>query len=70
MNFYFIVIIRNTYFFLLLFFLCKRVFLCIFDCPRTCSVDQAGLNLRDLLTSAPQVGGLKEYATRPGNSLI
>ena len=43
----------------------NRVSLCIPGCPRTHSVDQAGLELRDLLTFASQVLGLKacDYAT-------
>ena len=40
-------------------FVGDKVSLCRFDCPRTHSVDQAGLKLKDLLASASQVLGLK-----------
>jgi hypothetical protein len=43
-----------------------RVFLCSPGCPRTHSVDQAGLELRNLPASASQVLGLKACATTPG----
>jgi hypothetical protein len=36
------------------------------DCPGTHSVDQAGLELRNLPASASQVLGLKACATTPG----
>jgi hypothetical protein len=52
--------------FLLLFFFLffqDRVFLCSPDCPGTHTVDQAGLELRNLPASASQVLGLKVYAT-------
>jgi hypothetical protein len=39
------------------------VFLCSPDCPGTHSVDQAGLELRNLPASASQVQGLKVCAT-------
>jgi hypothetical protein len=42
------------------------VFLCSPDCPGTHSVDQAGLELRNLPASASQVLRLKAYATMPG----
>ena len=34
-------------------------------CPGTCSVDQVGLELRDLPSSASQVRGLRECSTTP-----
>jgi hypothetical protein len=37
--------------------------LCSTDCPGTCSVDQAGLELRDLPACAFQVLGLKTFIT-------
>jgi hypothetical protein len=40
-----------------------RVSLCSHRCPGTHSVDQAGLELRNLPASASQVLGLKAYAT-------
>jgi hypothetical protein len=40
-----------------------RVFLCSPGCPGTHSVDQAGLELRDLPASASLVLGLKACAT-------
>jgi hypothetical protein len=40
-----------------------RVSLCSSGCPRTHSVDQAGLELRNLPASASQVLGLKACAT-------
>jgi hypothetical protein len=40
-----------------------RVSLCSPDCPEIHSVDQAGLELRNLPASASQVQGLKAYAT-------
>jgi hypothetical protein len=50
-----------------LFFVClffrDRVSLCSSGCPGTHSVDQAGLELRNLPTSASQVLGLKACAT-------
>ena len=39
-----------------------RVSLCSYGCPGTCSVDQAGLELRDLPVSASQVLRLKVCA--------
>jgi hypothetical protein len=41
-------------------------FLCSPGCPGTYSVDQAGLELRNLLASASRVLGLKACATTPG----
>jgi hypothetical protein len=41
--------------------------MCSPGCPRTHSVDQAGLELRNPTTSASQVLGLKVCATTPGN---
>ena len=42
-------------------FVCFRLSLCSRGYPGTHSVDQAGLNLRDLPASASQVLGLKKY---------
>jgi hypothetical protein len=54
------------YLFIYLFWFFKTGFLCIaLDCPG--SVDQAGLELRNLPASASQVLGLKVCATMPGN---
>jgi hypothetical protein len=39
-------------------------------CPRTLSVDQAGLKLRNSPASAPQVLGSKVCATTPGYLFI
>jgi hypothetical protein len=50
-------------FFLLVFW--DRVSLCSPDCPGTHSVDQTGLELRNLPASASRVLGLKACATRP-----
>jgi hypothetical protein len=56
----------------LVFFVClfvlvlvfrDRVSLCSPDCPETHSVDQAGLELRNLPASASRVLGLKACAT-------
>ena len=44
-----------------------RVSLCSPGCPGTHSVDQAGLELRNLPASASWVLGLKACATTPGN---
>jgi len=38
-------------------------FMCNSECPQTCSVDQAGLNLRDPPAFASQVLGLKVGTT-------
>jgi hypothetical protein len=43
-----------------------RVSLCSLGCPGTHSIDQAGLELRNLAASASQVLGLKACATMPG----
>jgi hypothetical protein len=43
-----------------------RVSLCSPGCPGTHSVDQAGLELRNLPASASRVLGLKVFATMPG----
>jgi hypothetical protein len=43
-----------------------RVSLCSPDCPGTQSVDQAGLELRNLPASASRVLGLKVCTTMPG----
>jgi hypothetical protein len=43
-----------------------RVSLCSPGCPGTHSVDQAGLELRNLPVSASRVLGLKACATTPG----
>jgi hypothetical protein len=51
--------IINRKFFLLLFFR-DRVSLCSPGCPRTHSVDQAGLELRNPPASASRVLGLRE----------
>jgi hypothetical protein len=56
---------------LLLLFVCffvfrDRVSLCSPGCPGTHSVDQAGLELRNLPASASRVLGLKVCATTPG----
>ena len=47
----------------LIFFFRDRVSLYSPGCPGTHSVDQAGLELRDLPASASQVLGLKAWAT-------
>jgi hypothetical protein len=54
---------RQTLFFLFVCFFQDRVSLCSPGCPGTHSVDQAGLELRNLPTSASQVLGLKVCAT-------
>jgi hypothetical protein len=50
-------------FFFPFFFFLDRVSLCSPGCPGTHSIDQAGLELRDLPASAFQVLGLKACAT-------
>jgi hypothetical protein len=50
------------------FFFRDRVSLCSPGCPGTHSVDQAGLELRNLPTFASQVLGLKACATTPGQN--
>jgi hypothetical protein len=47
-----------------------RVSLCSPGCPGTHSVDQAGLELRNLPASASQVLGLKACATTPGSRFL
>jgi hypothetical protein len=56
----------SWYFFCFVFFVClfrDRVSLCSPGCPGTHSIDQAGLELRNLPASASQVLGLKACAT-------
>jgi hypothetical protein len=53
-------------FFSFFFFFRDRVSLCSLGCPGTYSVDQAGLELRNLPVSASRVLGLKACATTPG----
>jgi hypothetical protein len=57
-------------FFFLLFcfvlFVFDRVSLCSPGCPETCSVDQAGFELRDLPAFASPVLGMKACTTLPG----
>jgi hypothetical protein len=50
------------------FFLRDRVSLCSPGCPRTHSVDQAGLELRNPPASASQVLGLKACGTMPSST--
>jgi hypothetical protein len=62
---------EGLFFLLLLLLFClfvfrDRVSLCSPGCPGTHSVDQAGLELRNLPASASQVLGLKACATTPG----
>jgi hypothetical protein len=52
-------------FFVGFFFFQDRVSLCSPGCPESHSVDQAGLELRNLPTSASRVLGLKACATMP-----
>jgi hypothetical protein len=47
-----------------------RVSLCSLGCPGIHSIDQAGLELRDLPASASQVLGIKACATTPGGKWI
>jgi hypothetical protein len=54
---------------LVLVFFRDRVSLCSPGCPGTHSVDQAGLELRNLPASAFQVLGLKVHTTTPGASM-
>jgi hypothetical protein len=56
--------INENFFFWLVF--PDRVSLYSCGCPGTYSVDQAGLELRNLPASASQVLGLKAYTTMPG----
>jgi hypothetical protein len=48
---------------LLSFFFRNKVSLCIPGCPKTLSIDQTRLQLRDLPASVSRVLGLKAYAT-------
>jgi hypothetical protein len=61
--------VKESFLFVCLFcfvlFFWDRVSLCSPGCPGTHSVDQAGLELRNLPASASQVLGLKACATRP-----
>ena len=72
MNFdFFFVCFFFLFFFLFFFFFFflifrDRVSLCSSGCPRTHSVDQAGLELRNPPASASQVLGLKACAITPG----
>ena len=52
------------------FFFSDRVSLCNPRCPGTHSVDQAGIELRNVTASATQVLGLKACATTPGWKVI
>jgi hypothetical protein len=58
----------KNYIFFFFFFLVfgDRVSLCSPGCPRTHSLDQAGLELRNPSASASQVLGLKACTTTPG----
>jgi hypothetical protein len=53
-----------------LFFFRDRVSLYSPGCPGTHSVDQAGLELKNLPASASQVLGLKVCATTPGHKFL
>jgi hypothetical protein len=55
-------------FFFFFWFFRDRVSLCSPGCPGTHFVVQAGLELRNLPTSASRVLGLKVCATMPGES--
>jgi hypothetical protein len=52
---FFVVVVGGGFIVLFCFVFCffETVSLCSSDCPETCSVDQASLQLRDLCTSAP-----------------
>jgi hypothetical protein len=52
------------------FYFPDRVSLCSPGCPRTHSVDQAGLELRNPPASASRVLGLKACATTPGDLFL
>jgi hypothetical protein len=61
---YLAIFILFIYLFIYLFLVFQdRVSLCIPGCPGTHSVDQAGLELRNLPASASQALGLKACAT-------
>jgi hypothetical protein len=53
----------SSFFFFFFLFFRGRACLCSPGCPGTHSVDQAGLELRNLHASASKVLALKEYAT-------
>jgi hypothetical protein len=64
---------QRQYFFVLFFcflFLPDRVSLCSPSCTGTHSVDQDGLELRNVTASATQVLGLKTCATIPSSKAI
>jgi hypothetical protein len=57
----------SSFFFFFFFWFSETGFLCVVcrpGCPRTQSVDQGGLELRNLPASASQVLGLKARATK------
>jgi hypothetical protein len=57
-------LIKKNFFAFFFFWFFETGFLCVAPgCPGTHSVDQAGLELRNLPASASQVLGLKAYAT-------
>jgi hypothetical protein len=56
---------QSSFFYCFVLFL-RQGSLCSPDCPRTHSVDQAGLELRNSPASASQALGLKTCATTPG----
>jgi hypothetical protein len=60
---YLILLLYFVYLFICFFFFRDRISLCSPGCPRTHSVDQAGLELRDLPASASRVLRLKVCAT-------
>jgi hypothetical protein len=61
----------NKFFFFFFFLVFRdRVSLCSLGCAGTHSVDQAGLELRNLPASASQVLGLKVCATTPGLKIV
>jgi hypothetical protein len=55
--------LQPLFYFILFCMFSETVSLCIPGFPRTHSVDQAGLELRDCPASVPQVLGLKECST-------
>jgi hypothetical protein len=65
--FVFVFCLGDYYYFVVFLLLFQdRVSLCSPGCPGTCSVDQAGLKLRESSASAFQVLGLKSCTTIPG----
>ena len=61
---YFLILLYSPFFFLFIFwFFWDKVSLCSRGCPGTHSVNQAGLQLRNLPASASQMLGLKVWAT-------